>query len=302
MKKLIYIFLFIVGQNLTYSQEIIANVQVDFTNVRGSSNVAYEALQSSLNDFINTTRWTEKTYKMHERIEANITLIIQERISNNQFRAHLLIQSRRPIFNTNYHSPILNINDTSFTFDYTEYEQLIFNQRRFSNKNLTDAIGFYIYLILGYDADTFERNGGTEYFRIAQNIANNAQNAPFDGWSSVSGPRTRTGLINDLLNPKNSTLRTAYYNYHRMGLDMMTQNELQAKNSIANTILTLENYQRTNNYAQNYPLDIFMQTKKNEIGNIFSGGVRTTAQLTKMKDMLNTIASVHSAEWNRISQ
>lgn len=295
-----FIILFTCLFSYASSQELMAEVKVDFSQIQGSNTSAYTALEKSLRDFINTTRWTDKTYKVQEKIECNFTIIIREKISSNSYKANLLIQSRRPVFGSNYYTPILNISDTDFSFEYTEYEQLIFNPRKFSEKNLTDAVGYYIYLVLGYDADTFVRNGGTKYFETAQQISGLANSSRFSGWSTMAGPRSRSGLINDILGPKNAPMRAAYYSYHRLGLDVMAKNELNAKNIIGNALLTFEGFQTSNNYSQNYPLDLFFQAKKSEVAQIFSAGLKPSFQITKLKSLLNTISPSNSTQWNQI--
>lgn len=299
MRTYIFIILSFIF-SLNHAQELLAEVTVDYTNVQGSSTTAYTALEKGLRDFINTTKWTDKTYKMHEKIECNFTIIIQERTSSNTYRASLLVQSRRPVFSSNYYSPVLNINDKNFDFEYTEYEQLIFNPRSFSGKNLTDVIGYYIYLVLGYDADTFSKEGGTSYFETAEAVAGNAQSSVYSGWSQIDGPRSRTSLISDILSPENKKLRAVYYTYFIRGLDTMMRNEVGAKTTIGGALQSLDFYQKSNNYAQNYPLDLFFQAKKNEIVKIFSGGVKTNVQTNKLKSLLNTISPSNSNEWNQI--
>lgn len=298
-----YKYLFLV-LSFTFSfasaQEFLAEVNVDYSQIQGSNTTTYTALEKSLKDFINTTKWTDKTYKIQEKIEANFTIIIREKLSSNTYKANLLVQSRRPVFGSTYYTPILNLNDTDFTFEYTDFEQLVFNPRKFSDKNLTDVIGFYIYMVLGYDADTFARQGGDAYFGIAQQISGLANSSRFSGWSTMAGPRSRSGLVNDLLEPKNKNLRSLYYSYHRLGLDLMAKNELNAKNAIGNALLSLESFQRSNNYAQNYPLDLFFQAKKNEIAQIFSGGAQPSIQMSKLKDLLNTISPSNSTQWKTI--
>lgn len=299
MRKFLLIF-FSFFFTYVSSQELLAEVKVDFSQIQGSNTTAYTALEKSLRDFINTTSWTNKTYKVQEKIECNFTIIIREKVNSNTYTANLLVQSRRPVYGTSYYTPILNVNDTDFTFEYTEYEQLIFNPRKFSDKNLTDVIGFYIYLVLGYDADTFVRNGGESYFQSAQQIAGLGNSSRFSGWSTMTGPRSRSGLINDILGPKNKTLRAAYYSYHRLGLDVMAKNEMNAKNIIGNALLSFDEFQTSNNYSQNYPLDLFFQAKKSEISQIFSGGLKPSIQISKLKSLLNTISPSNSSEWNKI--
>src|SRR5690606_33262050 len=151
MNKLKALLVCLVCSFTLNAQEFLAKVTVDYSSVQGSNTQVFQTLEKSLSDFINTTKWTENRYKVHEKIEANFLIIITERNSNS-FKARLQIQSRRPVFNSTYFTPILNFVDNNFDFEYTEYEELIFNPRKFSNKNLTDVIAFYVYYILGMDA------------------------------------------------------------------------------------------------------------------------------------------------------
>src|SRR5690606_34241623 len=166
------IFLFIFSATVS-AQEFLATVTVDYSQVQGSNTQVFQTLQKSLSDFINTTKWTDKRYKIHEKIESNFLIIVTGREGNN-FQARRQIQSRRPVYNSTYYTPILNFVDANFDFEYTEFEELIFNPRKFSGKNLTDVVAYYVYFALGMDADTFQKEGGTQYFNICRQIATNA--------------------------------------------------------------------------------------------------------------------------------
>jgi hypothetical protein len=57
-----------------------------------------------------------------------------------------------------------------------------FNENRVSGSdplvsNLTAVMVYYIYIILGYDYDSFSLRGGDEYFQKALNIVNKAPDA-----------------------------------------------------------------------------------------------------------------------------
>ena len=300
MRKLASLFFSVCVCAIAFSQSIMADVKVDYSQVQGSNTQVYETLQRSLTNFINSTKWTDDRLKPHERIEANFLILVSKRESN-RFTASIQVQSRRPVFNSTYHTPILNLNDTNFTFEYTEFEELIFNERKFSGKNLTDVITFYVYLILGYDADTFLRDGGTEYFKTAQRISSFGQGSRFSGWSEIDGLQARTSLINNILKADNKTLRTIAYQYHRNGLDLMSDNDLRSKNAIGNTLLQLEFYTR-GTFAQFYPLDLFLTAKKDEIGKIFNGGQPTTVNVEKLKEILNSVSPKNSTIWNNLKK
>ena len=301
MKKLASIFFSACLAATAFSQNLIADVKVDYSQVQSSNNQVYQTLQKSLTTFINSTKWTNDRLKTYERIEASFNINIQKK-EGNRFTGTILVQSRRPVFNSTYYTPVLNLNDTNFNFEYQEYEELVFNDRKFSNKNLTDVITFYVYLVLGYDADTFAKEGGTEYFKMAKKIADFGQASNnFSGWSELDGLQSRSSLINNVLKTENSSLRNISYQYHRNGLDIMSENELRGKNAIGNTLLQLEFYQR-GSYSQFYPLDIFVTAKKDEIKQIFSGGQTSTVNIEKLKEILNSISPKNSTNWNSLKK
>ena len=61
--KLIIALIFLVSK-VTFAQEFIADVKVDYSQVQNSNTSTYQALEKSLKDFINTTKWSDKTYKI----------------------------------------------------------------------------------------------------------------------------------------------------------------------------------------------------------------------------------------------
>lgn len=300
MTKMKVLFACLIFSVSVSAQEFLATVTVDYSQVQGSNIQVFQTLQKSLSDFINTTKWTDNRYKIHEKIETNFLIIITGR-NGNTYNGRLQIQSRRPVFNSTYYSPVLNFVDGKFDFEYTEFEELIFNPRKFSNKNLTDVMAFYVYYVLGMDADTFQLEGGTSYFKIAQEIAMNATSSQFGGWSEMDGNKARGTLINNVLKPTNKTLRNVYYQYHRVGLDQMSDNESKAKNAIGNTLETLSFYQK-GNYALFYPLDIFFMAKKDEIAKIFGGGMISTVNMGQIKEILNSLSPTNSTIWNNLKK
>ncbi len=148
MKKFYTIFLLFLTFQLSFSQELLANVQVNAQQIAGSNTQVYKTLEKNLRDFINNTSWTGKKLQNFEKIKCNFSIIINERAGSSNFKGSIVIQAVRSVFNTTYETPLLNLNDTNFSFDYTENENLVFNERQFSGKNLIDVVSFYVYTIL----------------------------------------------------------------------------------------------------------------------------------------------------------
>ncbi len=299
MKKLFTIFILIFSFNLIFSQELLATVQVNAQQLGGSNNQVYRTLEKNLRDFINNTSWTGKKLQNFEKIKCNFAIVITERTGSSNFRGNIVVQAVRPVFNTTYETPLLNINDTNFGFEYTENENLVFNERQFSGKNLIDAISFYVYTILGYDGDSYKVRGGQEWFEKAQKISNNSQNQNFAGWSLIEGNKTRAALIDNILKPEQNTLRNLFYTYHRAGLDNLgKQDQSSAKKIIADALLQLKAYE--NNFQMNYPVNLFIDTKKQEIFDIFNNGNNATVNMSDLKALFVTMAPREiDSKWNK---
>lgn len=299
MKKLFSFTVFILCIQFTLSQELLANVRVDYSQLGGSNVQAYKTLEKSLRDFINNTSWTGKKLQNFEKIKCNFAIVVSERSGSTGFSGSLVVQASRPVFNSTYETPLFNINDTNFNFEYAENETLIFNERQFSGKNLIDVVSFYVYLILGYDADSFKAQGGQPWFEKAGKISNNSQNQNFAGWSVMEGYRTRGALIDNLLKPEQKTLRTVYYTYHRAGLDNMAkQDQSGAKKVIADALMQLKPYE--NNFQMNYPFNIFIDTKKNEIFDIFSSGNNPGVNMSDLKSLFIIFSPKDTdSKWNK---
>lgn len=297
MKKIFTIlFLFSVFINIS-SQELLAQVTVNASQVQGSNTQMINALQKSLRDFINNTSWTGKKLQNFEKINCSFGIIVSER-SGNSYKASLIVQATRPVYNTTYTSPTLNWQDNNFSFEYAENENLIFNERQFSGKNLIDVVSYYVYLVLGYDADSFKLKGGQQWFEKAQKISQNSQNQNYAGWSVMEGIRTRGYLIDNLLKPEQNTLRNTFYTYHRVGMDNLYKtDQSQAKKSIADALLQLKTYE--SNYAMNAPLTLFFDAKKTEIYEIFNMGNNTGVKIQDLKAMLTTFVPKSTDQWNK---
>ena len=298
MKKLFTIFLLIFTLQSSFAQELLATVQVNAQQLGGSNTQVFKTLEKNLRDFVNNTSWTGKKLQNFEKIKCNFAIVISERTGNN-FKGAIVVQAVRPVFNSTYDTPLRNLNDTNFSFDYTENENLVFNERQFSGKNLIDVISFYVYTILGYDGDSYKVRGGQEWFEKAQKISNNSQNQSFPGWSVIEGPKTRASLVDNMLKPDQNTLRNLFYTYHRAGLDNLAKQDQSAgKKIIADAIMQLKAYE--NNFQMNYPVNVFIDSKKQEIFDIFNNGNNANVNMADLKALFVTIAPREiDSKWNK---
>ncbi|MGX9987327.1 type IX secretion system protein PorD [Soonwooa purpurea] len=298
MKKLFSIFILLIFSSYGQSQELLANVQINYQQIGGSNVQTYKTLEKSLKDFINNTSWTGKRLQNFEKIKSNFAIVISER-AGSTFKGSIVVQATRPIFNSQYDSPLINFNDTNFGFEYNENENLVFNERQFSGKNLIDVVSFYVYVILGYDSDSFKVKGGQPWFDKALKISQNSMNNNYAGWSQVEGLRSRGALIDAIQNENNSTLRNAFYTYHRIGLDNLAKtDQTPAKKNIADALLTLKVYE--NNFQMNPAFNLFIDTKKNEIFSIFDSNNNGSVNMNDLKQLMSMFAPNEiDTKWNK---
>jgi len=251
-------------------------------------------LQRSLSEFINQTSWTDRKYSNHERINYSIFINISK-FENDSFSGTIQVQSSRPVFGSTMITPIFNFNDEQFSFNYREFEPLTYSQNAYSS-NLVSVISFYVYTILGLDADTFEQEGGTPYFEEANRIVTTAQQSNTTGWRATDGNRSRYRLNADLLSNSFLDYRTTLYQYHRLGLDVMHKNPAAGKEAIANSIQNLRsmNDSRPNSLL----LRVFFDSKAQEIEQIFSAG--PSIPIAGLVDTLNRVAPMYAENWRKI--
>lgn len=298
MKKIISLFIFVALINVVHAQELLANVQINYQQIGGSNVQTYKTLEKSLKDFINNTSWTGKRLQNFEKVKSNFAIVLSER-SGNIFKGSIVVQATRPVYNSQYDSPLINFNDTNFSFEYNENENLVFNDRQFSGKNLIDVVSFYVYTILGYDGDSFKVKGGQAWFDKALKISQNAMNNNYAGWSQVEGLKSRGALIDAVVNENNATLRNAYYTYHRIGLDNLAKaDQTPAKRNIADALLSLKIYE--NNFQMNPSFNLFIDTKKNEIFSIFDSNNNGAVNMNDLKQLMSMFAPKEiDTKWNK---
>ena len=290
MKKFIAAIFFSVSVAAS-AQEMNCQVQVLTNQIQTSDRKVFETLQQSLFEFVNNRRWSSDQYLQHERIECSMLINITERISTDEFKATIQIQSRRPVFSTSYNSPLLNYIDKEFTFRYVEFQPLDYNETQFLT-NLTSVVSYYVYIFLGFDYDSFSPDGGTPYFQKAQNIVNQAQNAVETGWKAFEGTQNRYWLTEEITNPQFKPLRECMYQYHRKGLDAMSEKVAPARAQILEALKKLRkvNQDKPGSFA----LQVFFLAKSDEIINIFS-----QANPDEKNQVITLLAEIDPANYNK---
>ena len=261
----VLLFIFCTGSFLLSAQELNCNLRINSDQIQGSNKSIFTTLEKSVTEFINNRRWSDLTYAEAERIECNINIIVSK-VEEDMFTAEIQIQSRRPVYNSGYNTTLFNFRDNSFVFTYKEFEVLEFNENTITS-NLTAVLAYYAYIILGYDMDSYARLGGTSYFQTAERIVNAAQSMDLPGWRAFESSRNRYALVNNLTDEAFKKFRNYFYEYHRLGLDEMTANVVNARARILSGLPVLRETNRSRPSA--IAVTSFLDAKTDEVINIF---------------------------------
>ncbi|WP_445734894.1 type IX secretion system protein PorD [Mariniflexile sp.] len=290
----ILIFLMFGSVAIGFSQELNCNVVVDAQQTGNENFPIFKTLEKQLKEFVNNTKWTNKTFTAQERIDCSMVINIVN-YSGEAFQASLQVQSSRPVFGSSFTTPIYNFNDKDFNFRYIEFQNLIFNPTQYES-NLVSVLAFHIYMVLGLDAESFAENGGEPYFKQAQTITNYSQQENFKGWKLEDGLQSRFALIDNISSPTFKEYKQVLYMYHRKGLDVMSGNVKDGKEQIA---ASLKLFQTMNGRRPNsFLLRTFFDAKADEIEQIFSDG--PNVNIASVKETLQKVAPMHSSKWQNI--
>ncbi|GAB1403215.1 DUF4835 family protein [Lentimicrobium sp.] len=251
-------------------------------------------LQQELYDFVNNRQWSNYIYKPEERIEGTILITVDQR-SGEDFKGKINLALRRPVYKSSYNSTLFNYLDKDFEFKYIEFQPLEYADNVYSS-SLTSTIAFYLYLYLGLDGDSFARMGGSPYYAKAQEIVNMGQNERERGWKAFENQKNRYWLIENLTNPAYASVRDAMYKYHRLGLDLMSD-DVEAGRAGVNE--SLELLRKANRERPGlFILQLFLEAKRDELMNIYSQAA--PLDKTKAVNILKEIDPANSSKYQRI--
>jgi hypothetical protein len=179
------------GVSHVHGQELLCDVNVNYSQVSGSDFDFLGGLQGEIEEYLNERQWTDDRFERNERILCSMSIVILEAVSLSEFQAQLVVTSFRPIYGTVQNTRVVQISDQEWTFEYSRGRPLVFDLESYDS--LTSVLDFYAYLLLGYDYDTFSELGGSAHFARARRIAEIAERSGDPGWGGIGASRNSSG-------------------------------------------------------------------------------------------------------------
>ncbi len=253
------------------AQELRAEVYVEAPKLTINDKQVIQQMEEAIEEFLNTTKWTDDAFQEVERIGCSFHFTVVKETGTNSFLMKVSIKATRPVYGSDYETQTLAIIENSVPVYFDPFQPLQKTISGYSD-NLSSFLSYYAYLILGLDYDSFGEADGQPYYEIARGIINAlppsvARKDP--GWANLDQPYTRFVLVENLLHPKFTAFRKGFYLYHRHGLDLMSTNPVEGRQKMIEALKLIQLTEK--NMPNSYAVQIFCNTKRREIVDIFMG-------------------------------
>lgn len=276
------------------AQELNCKVEINTDQIEGTYKQVFTTLEQAMNDYMNTTVFTNNQFSANEKIECRLFFTAKE-YKDDKISGDLQIQSIRPVYNSSYTTTLINFKDTKIDFTYMENEPLVFTTERMESQ-LTAILNFYAYLILAIDYDSFAPGGGEPYFERLKTIVQQAQSSGESGWKAFEDTKNRSAVLSAYTDQATKSLRDLTYNYHRRGLDEMALSPDKGRAKITESLSVINEIYSVS--PMSVGLSMFKDAKLDELVNIYSKA--SQEERTKVYNLLQEIYPTESQRLEKI--
>jgi len=296
MKRIIGLFIIaLMTLSSLRAQDFQCSVSVNANQISSTGNQQrYNEMRQKLYTFVHDRKWCQYNLKQNERIECSITINLTKE-SGDEYEGTATLVLQRPVYKASYKTSLLSFQDKKVKFRYSDGDELEYDEN--SNlSDLTSLIAYYLNLFIAVELDSFSQNGGSPYYSKCQNIVN--LNSKEVGWNvAESGQNNRYWITENFTNSTYSKLHDFYYQYHRLGLDVMYETPDAGRAVILESLKLLQqvNAQKSNLAA----VRIILNTKKDEIINIFKEGM--PSEKTQVVNIMKQIDPTNSSAYDAIN-
>lgn len=300
IKKLLSFVIVLCLYSSVFGQELNCTVDIEYAKTQTTDSKVFQNLEAAITEFMNNRKWTNDNFEDHEKISCSILINIDEEFAANDFGGQFIIQSERPVYNSNYKTVVFSNKDDKFRFEYNEFDNLDYSDNNFIS-NLSSFLAYYAYMVIGYDYESFSEEGGTPYFLKAQDVINAipiGQRARYPGWDGFGNDRSRSILVNDMLNPRYKVYREVLYQIHYGALDNMYNDLDKSRKLITESLEKIQELHEDN--PNSYLLKVFFLAKIDELISIYKNAPRS--EQSKVIDMLSDMDPTNTKRYEEIGK
>jgi hypothetical protein len=278
-----------------HAQELNCRVQVIAPQIANVESSIFESMEENIQEFMNGRRWTNDQILFEERIECSFQITISEAPTPTAFKGTIQVQSSRPVYNSDYNTTMLLVNDSDFDISWDGSSNIQFSIDQYRD-NLSSVLAYYAFMILGMDYDSMGLESGTQHYLKAQTIVANAQNSGPSGWKASQGQQNRYWLVENMLSQTFRPVRNCLYYYHRMGLDQLFDDVERGRLAMADALIEMRQTHRIR--PSSYNLQLFFLAKSDEILKVF--GPAPEAEKTRLLPVLKQMDPGNISKYDSI--
>lgn len=265
-------FILLISVFQSKSQEIKINVNVNMDQISFDSRNGLNNFKSEIERYINTQRFLEQDWE-GEPIPVEMNIVLSP-AGKNRYAAKMMVSSKRlldgPADVLGY-STAVQFYEKDWTFEYNNGANFTLNYMRYDA--FSTMLNYYMLMIIGFDMDTYQASGGTKAFEKARNLAITASDADAVGFETKKDASiiNKYNIVSEILDMRLSEIRRLIFAYYVNALDKMAFNRDEAITEAAKIISDIAGYKRNKLMLQNHLINVFFETKVNELASIFNG-------------------------------
>ncbi len=179
-------------QSPIFAQKVVAKITIELKNLPEERQIEAAELDQALIHYINSHNWVEDD--QGGEIAFNLQMVLSDMSvgGESRYRANMLVSNEQDV----------QFFDRRCRFAYQKNEPLLHNATQLNS--LTTLIDYYVYFILGHEFDKFSEYGGTPYFRLAQQ---RAEQGRFGLGQFIEGWEQREEEVRKILSEENRPFR-----------------------------------------------------------------------------------------------
>ncbi len=255
--------------NMLSAGEIEARVSVNMELLTQEQQINVSSMQGDVESYLNATQYTDIDWE-GPAIPVDVSIFLTGG-SNYKYSARIFISAKRYIYGSEGATVTANFIDDKWSFEYSRNAVFSYDPNRFHE--FSSLLDYYMLLIIGIDADTYEDGSGYPIYERAKNIVRLGNAANGNGYETYSQPGdyTRYNLVNELTDPTYDAFKTLVFEYYVDGLDQMAVNKDEALGVIAEIIGDMAEFKKKKLVRSSMYVSLWFATKFNELATLFKG-------------------------------
>ena len=246
------------------AQEVECNIQVNYEAVPTTNADLLRDFSNDVKTYVSNYNWG--LGNSQDKVKCTLNIFIQSVIGENRYAAQVFIGSQRLIFNSEQSTAVIRLFDELWEFTYIRGRPINHSQSVYND--LTSFLDFYMFLILGFDNDTYEKFSGNPPFQKAAEVASLGRSTGQKGWQPSNSNYSRIQLIDEILNPAFEPIRIASWRYHFCGLDSISTNKPRALANILHAVRSIGELRKKVD-VRNLLIKTFFEAKAKELADLF---------------------------------